>query len=231
MLLLELSCRCATCQRCLNNISALIDSQQNTPSANVSDAFVTWCLASNRSSASCSTGAAAIQKSYAANFGRRAGAVCVQLGECSSSLPSNCTLTAGSGSGTFSDCTVNGLSSGNQVSGINPPGVLTGGTTGRCLSDSDCNGANMECSSAVTSTVWTCKGGFDFSYKFSTCQAKFVPAVQAVVTPCQACQTCIATMAAVTNTTKDATDRSGTQGYEKLTSSLIVRCDVALLTW
>lgn len=198
-----ISRRCESCQRCLNNVSSLIDSNQ-PPTASVADNLLAWCMANGRSAASCAQAATAIQRSYQSNLGRRAGALCIQLGECAASLTattSNCALTLGSATSTLSDCTVNGLSSGDQVSGITAAGPLT---EGRCLTDGQCNSTH-ECSSAVKSSTCSCKpGGFDSCDKYSTCQPKYVPPV---VTPCQACQSCLSSMRAITAATKTAADR------------------------
>jgi len=111
----------AACEACLNDFAPWV-------SLSTQPDFFVWCNnTANRSATACGRAAQGVASSFRNNTGRRAGAICLLLGEC---RPVNLTgvslsLTAGT-PGNFSRCSKEGISSGTALAGF--PSVLN--TTG-----------------------------------------------------------------------------------------------------
>jgi hypothetical protein len=90
---------CTRCGLCLNNIRASVEiAALNTTiaPAELASNFYTACSAANYSLTACASVQAAITSSYKGNLARRAGALCLRLGECSSSLTTDATCVLSS---------------------------------------------------------------------------------------------------------------------------------------
>jgi hypothetical protein len=90
---------CTRCGLCLNNVRASVEvAALNTTITPVqlASSFYTACSAANYSLTACASVQAAITSSYKGNLARRAGALCLRLGECSSSLTTDATCTLSS---------------------------------------------------------------------------------------------------------------------------------------
>lgn len=116
--------RCETCQRCISTFSNYTATEV-TPTATATELatrFRAFCIspAVGRPSAACDRVEKAIGSSYKGNMGRRLGAICRVLGECDAGLATNatCQLSSNSKAGTLSDCSVQGVSTGDAVDGI-----------------------------------------------------------------------------------------------------------------
>jgi hypothetical protein len=80
---------CTRCGLCLNNVRASVEiAALNTTiaPAELASNFYTACSTANYSLTACASVQAAITSSYKGNLARRAGALCLRLGECSSRL-------------------------------------------------------------------------------------------------------------------------------------------------
>lgn len=122
---------CERCSRCLTAARTLVSSTFNSSAtpATLASSFYTWCSAQGYALASCRSLQTAITSSFKGNLARRAGALCQRLDECAASVASDATCalavnTAGLTnntarvSGALDSCTVEGVSGGQQVSGL-----------------------------------------------------------------------------------------------------------------
>ena len=62
-----------------------------------------------------------VATSYHGNFGKRAGALCGMLGQCTAPARSNCPIEVNAVTGAFDSCTAEGIAGGASL-----PGVATG---------------------------------------------------------------------------------------------------------
>jgi hypothetical protein len=92
---------CARCSACITAIKGVVDAANATfsqSSSTLAANFYTWCSAQNTYAlTSCRTVQTSIAGSYNGNLARRAGALCMRLGECSSSVAADttCRITVG----------------------------------------------------------------------------------------------------------------------------------------
>jgi hypothetical protein len=114
------ACRCETCQRCLETFNDTLSVAPITSSDSIADAFRAACVDRGRPSAGCDKVDKAIRSSYKGNLGRRLGSICRLLGECDAALATNatCVLTSAGKSGQLSECTREGASTGEVLTGI-----------------------------------------------------------------------------------------------------------------
>lgn len=125
---------CERCVACLTAASSLVAEHVvavNATAAALGDSFYSWCSSRGYALAACRTVRSNVASSLYGNTGRRAGALCSRLGECSASVIANatCQATVANSSanaranttaltGVVDTCTVEGVKGGSQVSGI-----------------------------------------------------------------------------------------------------------------
>lgn len=91
--------------------------------------FLAWCTGTaNRSATACGRAAQGVASSFRFNAGRRAGAICLLLGECRPVNLTGINLNLTGTLGSFSRCSKEGISSGTALADF--PSVLN--TTGNC---------------------------------------------------------------------------------------------------
>lgn len=125
------------CKQCLD----AFDTWVGTPSTQdpnvapewLAGAFATYCTGTaGFLSASCASAAQSIAASFGGNAGRRAGPICMLLGQCNTTALASTTITlASAASGVFSRCTKTGVVSGAVVTGF-PTTLDTTGITSVC---------------------------------------------------------------------------------------------------
>lgn len=171
--------------------------QQQSSSTVVADDWKTFCNKTlNRPGTLCGSVATSIAASYAGGMGRRAGALCLALGDCVADMGNNCSIsttllaTNKTTSGAISLCTAEGIQAGAALPGVGLDKDRTAShaklvAAGRCLTTQDCNDPNLMCSSTSTPQTQLClctaATGLDDCTTYGTC----------VRTPCKVCSDCL----------------------------------------
>ena len=172
---------CKACEVCVQAMQLFPDIVKDVtkPDA-VVDRFRTFCSGTGRDPLTCEAAAAVIAASVGGNLGRRVGAICQALAECSTPPPLCSVATAPGKSASALDlCTSEGVMSGKV-----PAEVAGQAPAGSCKVNADCGNSEMFCSTAQTQRVCSCAP----STGAVTCE--LLGACQP--TPCRVCSDCIA---------------------------------------
>jgi len=115
---------CEKCTKCIDSAQGVVAGHAPAATAaDIVDSVVIWCAEADRNSTVCSTLQTAVRDSYLGNLGRRAGAICSRLGECSGPAiaDTSCTVSIGGSSlpaAAVDACSVQGIAGGSPVDGI-----------------------------------------------------------------------------------------------------------------
>jgi hypothetical protein len=114
---------CERCNACVGNASvvtaALAASSTSQSPADIGSSLYAWCSSRGYPLSSCRTLQNAVVNSYKGNMGLRAGAVCVRLQQCASSLvgSAECVVSTESSTGGLDLCSISGIVGGASVAG------------------------------------------------------------------------------------------------------------------
>ena len=184
---------CSKCRTCLATTTNWITSTTATLTdpARVALAVGDYCTKGNRSPTACAAVQQLVADSWAGAVGRRAGALCVALGDCDPPAAlvamenSTCDLATEQvvPAGVVDQCTLQGTSEG--VPSPDPKSVAA--PVEACFKG-DCShmGAAGEfiCDSSNAGQVCSCSGGKDSCERYGLCQRS----------PCKVCNDCLAQM-------------------------------------
>lgn len=183
---------CKACEVCVQAMQLFPDIAKDTTKASeVADKFRSFCAGTGRSPLACEAAATDIAGSVNGNLGRRVGALCRSLAECTDQA-SNCSVASVSGQPAqlLDLCSVEGVKGGKPV-----PDASFHDPLNSCTGDGDCAAQpGMFCSRATTQMVCSCTAGAVACVQKGSCQP----------TPCKVCRDCISSMQSyVASTTWD----------------------------
>jgi len=174
---------CGACNTCVKNVRAFTATVRfNKSSAAVALAWDAACKGTlQRTSTSCEFVRAQILASQDGNLGKRAGAICQLLQDCTA-VPSDCKLESPVVNGQASGlelCTIEGTTvNSSQVPDVHSPATFVL-PEGSCFDTADCSKwPGQVCNKLITRDVQTCTGGVDGFMTLGSC----------VRTPCQTCK-------------------------------------------
>jgi hypothetical protein len=142
---------CERCSSCITAIKGVVDAANasaSQPAATLAADFYAWCSAQNAYAlTSCRAVQTSISSSFNGNLARRAGALCMRLGECASSVAADsaCKITTGGGNATSGNATSGNSTPGNSTSGNAT--VVTAALTGKldvCTVEGVSTGAQVQ---------------------------------------------------------------------------------------
>lgn len=183
---------CKACEVCVQAMQLFPEIVKGVTRADdVAVQFRSFCAGTGHDPLACAATAAAISSSFAGHVGRRLGAICRSLAECSDRVPADCNITAVQG-GTPQRpnlCTVEGVAGGKD------PDILLPAPTGSCMVDANCSTPGTFCSRTSTHRACTCTTGTgDVMCEVrGMCQP----------TPCKVCSDCVAELQSYVAATTD----------------------------
>jgi hypothetical protein len=147
---------CEKCTKCIDEVQGTVVGLSSATAAEITHSVFSWCASSGRSGGLCSTLQSAVSHSYHGNLGRRAGAICSRLGECSDEViaDASCAVSiTGSilAAAAVDSCSVQGIVGGSALEGI-----YTGSGAQRHLSIARVVGCTVLCARSLRALHQLC---------------------------------------------------------------------------
>lgn len=172
---------CKACEQCVQAMQLFPSIVKDTSKRGViASKFKDFCVGTGRSSLVCGATADAITYSTAGSLGRRVGALCQSLAECSAAtVTCNITAVAGQDPQRVNLCTMEGVVGGTAVADVSGQAA-----PGSCHNNAGCPTPGTFCSLEAQTRVCSCDSGTGAvtCEMWGACQP----------TPCKVCSDCVA---------------------------------------